>query len=89
MDECEDLANVPLAAMPEGGCIDCLAIGGSWVHLRFCVACETTRCCDDSPNRHARAHYGETGHPVIRSKEPGEHWAWCYRHEVGTALPES
>jgi hypothetical protein len=20
----------------------------------------------------------ETGHPIIRSKEPGETWGWCY-----------
>ncbi|HEY3201652.1 MAG TPA: UBP-type zinc finger domain-containing protein, partial [Actinomycetes bacterium] len=31
-----------------------------------------------SPNRHATAHYKETGHPVIQSFEPGEDWRWCY-----------
>lgn len=83
MELCEDLESVPLVAMPEGGCIDCLAIGGRWVHLRYCVTCDTTRCCDSSPHQHARKHFDESGHPVIRSKEPGENWAWCYRHEVG------
>ncbi|HSJ28939.1 MAG TPA: UBP-type zinc finger domain-containing protein [Acidimicrobiia bacterium] len=79
---CEHLEDVPIVEMPEGGCIDCLAIGGRWVSLRFCVTCETTRCCDSSPNRHARAHWNETGHPVVRSKEPGDSWAWCYDHEI-------
>ena len=27
-----------------------------------------------------------SGHPAIRSKEPGEFWAYCYDHEVGRAL---
>jgi hypothetical protein len=33
--------------------------------------------------RHATAHFHGTGHPVIRSFEPGENWRWCYVHEVG------
>jgi hypothetical protein len=31
-----------------------------------------------SPNRHATAHFRETGHPMIRSAQPGEDWRWCY-----------
>jgi hypothetical protein len=31
-----------------------------------------------SPNRHATAHARETGHPMIRSAQPGEDWRWCY-----------
>lgn len=89
MTPCEHLEDVPLDPMPPGGCVDCLRIGGRWVHLRFCVTCKETRCCDDSPNRHARAHARASGHAVIRSKEPGENWAWCYLHEVGVMLPES
>lgn len=38
----------------------------------------TIGCCDSSPERHARAHFVATGHPVIRSIEPGESWSWCY-----------
>lgn len=85
---CPHLENVPLDPMPPGGCEDCLAIGGTWVHLRYCVTCHRTSCCDDSPNRHARAHAETTGHPVIRSKEPGDNWAWCYADERGIRLPE-
>jgi signal transduction histidine kinase len=85
---CPELTDVPLDPMPPGGCIECLAIGDTWVHLRFCVECQKTHCCDDSKNRHARKHSEATGHPVIRSKEPGEYWAWCYPHDAGTRLPE-
>ena len=34
-------------------CDECVKIGAKWVHLRTCQECGTTRCCDDSPNRHA------------------------------------
>jgi uncharacterized UBP type Zn finger protein len=59
-------------------CEECVKIGGTWVHLRICQACGTTRCCDDSPNRHATKHARSTGHPVIASAEPGERWLYCY-----------
>ena len=75
---CTHLENIPLVDMPDGGCEDCLAIGDTWVHLRYCVACGHTGCCDSSKNKHARAHAGSTGHGVVRSKEPGEHWAYCF-----------
>jgi uncharacterized UBP type Zn finger protein len=71
-------AVVPSAA----GCEACLAIGSRWVHLRVCMTCGRVACCDDSPNRHARAHHAETGHPVIRSLEPGESWGWCYPDQL-------
>jgi uncharacterized UBP type Zn finger protein len=64
------------------GCEDCLRIGGRWVHLRLCQTCGHIGCCDSSPNRHATAHHGDTGHPVIRSVEPGEDWSWCFEDEV-------
>ena len=65
------------------GCEDCLKIDGRWVHLRMCLACGHVGCCDDSPNRHARAHAAETMHVVITSLEPGEEWCWCFADEVG------
>ena len=60
------------------GCSDCLAIGSVWVHLRECLTCGHVACCDSSPNRHATAHAEGSGHPIIRSFEPGEDWRWCY-----------
>lgn len=86
---CEHLEDLPLDPMPEGGCFECLAIGDTWVHLRFCVTCRMTRCCDDSKNQHSRKHWMADGHTVIRSKEPGEYWAWCYEHEVGIHTEET
>lgn len=60
------------------GCEDCERVGGRWVHLRMCETCGHVGCCDSSPNRHATAHFHATGHPVMRSFEPGENWWWCY-----------
>ena len=59
-------------------CDECVTMGGSWVHLRTCQECGGTRCCDNSPNRHATGHAHATGHPVIASAEPGERWLYCY-----------
>lgn len=64
------------------GCEDCLKVGAAWVHLRICLACGHMGCCDSSPHRHATAHYHATGHPIVRSMEPGEEWGWCYADEV-------
>ncbi len=64
------------------GCEECLKTGSRWVHLRLCLTCGHVGCCDSSPNRHATKHYHHTGHPVVRSLEPGEDWAWCYVDEV-------
>ena len=59
-------------------CVECMKIGGRWVHLRTCQTCGVTLCCDDSPNRHATKHAHATGHPVISSAEIGERWLYCY-----------
>ena len=64
------------------GCEDCLKIGAWWVHLRLCMTCGHVGCCDSSPNRHASKHAHASGHPIIRSFEPGEDWMWCYIDEV-------
>lgn len=61
------------------GCVECDATDGWWFHLRRCAECGHIGCCDSSPNKHATAHWLETGHPVIRSFEPGESWFWDYR----------
>ena len=79
-----DSPRPPVTADPPGGraCVDCLRDGSGWVHLRVCLDCGHVGCCDDSPNRHATAHYRESAHPVIASAEPGEHWRWCYVDEL-------
>jgi hypothetical protein len=64
------------------GCEDCLREGSTWVHLRLCLVCGHVGCCDSSPRRHATAHWKASGHPLVRSLEPGEEWAWCYADEL-------
>ena len=70
------------------GCQDCLAAGQPWLHLRICLECGHVGCCDQSPHRHATAHANSTGHPIIRSLEPGEEWAWCYIDRIGMLVPQ-
>ena len=64
------------------GCEECLKAGDVWVHLRLCLSCGHVGCCDDSPNRHATKHFHATKHPVIKSFEPTEDWAWCFVDEL-------
>ena len=78
-------------AKPSGtGCVECLAAGGWWLHLRRCAECGHIGCCDNSPSQHATHHHHETGHPIITSFEPGEDWFYDYRTEdyvEGPILP--
>ena len=64
------------------GCEECLATGDRWVHLRLCLTCGHVGCCDSSKNKHATKHFHATGHPVMKSAEPGEDWGWCYIDEI-------
>jgi hypothetical protein len=74
---------------PSGaGCAECEATGGWWFHLRRCAQCGHVGCCDSSPSQHATAHARDSGHPVVRSFEPGEAWFWDYRREDFTDGPE-
>jgi CPA1 family monovalent cation:H+ antiporter len=83
VEACQHLEEAPTAARPQtpDGCAECLRDGTRWVHLRLCLECGHVGCCDSSPQRHASHHHGETGHPVIRSFEPGEAWRWCFVDE--------
>ena len=60
------------------GCVECLAKGGWWFHLRRCARCGHIGCCDSSPSQHASKHAAVAGHPLIQSFEPGEDWFWNY-----------
>lgn len=71
-----------IAPRAEDGCAECRARGMTWVHLRACPSCGHVGCCDSSRGQHATAHHERTGHPLARSLEPGETWAWCYEDEV-------
>ena len=78
MDGCSHLEQVREVVPSAQGCEDCLRSGGRWVHLRMCMTCGHVGCCNSSPNRHATAHFEATGHPIVRSFEPGEDWLYCY-----------
>ncbi len=78
-----------LDAPPATACEDCLRTGSQWVHLRRCLSCGHVGCCDSSPQRHARAHAGDSAHPLIQSAEPGEAWGWCYRDNDYVHLPRA
>jgi Zn-finger in ubiquitin-hydrolases and other protein len=85
---CGHLDTIELSVEPSStGCIDCLAMGTHWVHLRRCAACGHVGCCDSSPMRHATAHAHEAQHPIVQSYEPGEDWLWCYVDEAAFELP--
>jgi len=72
----------PVPPETTGECPECVAAGGTWVHLRACLECGHVGCCDSSPAKHATAHFHASAHPVMRSIEPGEHWGWCFVDEV-------
>jgi uncharacterized UBP type Zn finger protein len=75
---CEHFQPVVRVDPPLRVCSACVQTGSTWEHLRQCLTCGLTSCCDLSPNRHATAHFRETAHPMIRTAQPGEDWSWCY-----------
>lgn len=79
---CEELAAAGDASPTSHECLDCVREGTLPVHLRMCLTCGEVGCCDSSTGLHATRHFHDTGHPVMRSVEPGESWRWCYVHEL-------
>ncbi len=83
MVSCSHLDHIrPVTPRTPQGCEECLKLGDPWVHLRLCLECGHVGCCDASKNKHARKHFHWTGHPIMRSFEPGENWGWCYIDQV-------
>jgi CPA1 family monovalent cation:H+ antiporter len=82
--DCKHLRDAPrvMRANTPEGCEECLKEGTRWVHLRLCLTCGHVGCCDSSVRKHATAHFHGTGHPVMRSIEPGEAWRWCFVDEL-------
>lgn len=75
----ETVDGIDPAVPPSGdGCAECDSAGGWWFHLRRCTQCGNVACCDSSPAQHASLHAKQSGHPIIRSFEPGEEWFWSY-----------
>jgi len=82
MPSCEHISTVDVHKAPNTrGCEECEKSGSTWVHLRVCLTCGHVGCCDSSKNKHATKHYHRSKHPMVRSLEPGERWAWCYVDE--------
>ena len=82
-------SGIDVTVPPSGtGCLECEAAQGWWLHLRRCAQCGHIGCCDDSPSKHASAHARSTGHPLIRSFEPGESWFWNFTAEEFYDGPE-
>jgi len=75
---CAHVAHIRIVQPSSSTCMDCVRSGDSWLQLRMCTECGYVGCCDSSRNRHAVRHYRATGHPIARSIQPGEEWAWCY-----------
>jgi hypothetical protein len=91
MNERADDAIDPGVPPSGDGCLECLASGGWWFHLRRCARCGRIGCCDNSPSQHASHHAHDEGHPVIRTFEPDEDWFYDYRtddYALGPALPD-
>ncbi|HVO76025.1 MAG TPA: UBP-type zinc finger domain-containing protein [Ignavibacteriaceae bacterium] len=78
MKSCIHIKQMNKVVPSSKGCEDCLKTGDAWVHLRICKTCGYVGCCDQSKNKHATRHFHGSGHPVIKSFEPGEDWGFCY-----------
>jgi Zn-finger in ubiquitin-hydrolases and other protein len=85
---CRHLRLVREVSPSARGCEECLQSGDAWVHLRLCRICGHVGCCDESPHKHASAHYQATGHPVTEAYDPPEGWGWCYIDEEFVELPD-
>jgi hypothetical protein len=84
-----EIQNIDPSVPPSGpGCVECEAVEGWWLHLRRCAQCGHVGCCDSSPSQHATGHWKATGHPVVRSFEPGEDWYWNYDTEDSFGGPD-
>ena len=79
---CKHLDQIKIETTDKDVCEECVKTGDLWVHLRLCLTCGHVGCCDSSKNKHATKHFRSSGHPLIRSIEPGENWVWCYEDRV-------
>jgi hypothetical protein len=46
------------------------------------LTCGHVGCCDNSPNKHATMHFHTMQHPIKRSFESDEEWAYCYPDDL-------
>jgi uncharacterized UBP type Zn finger protein len=77
---CEHLHGLTPVTPQSDYCPDCRPRDGVWKALRVCLTCGWVACSDDSPNRHAMAHYEETDHPLAAGLGTESGSRWCYVH---------
>jgi uncharacterized UBP type Zn finger protein len=75
---CQHLDGLVPVTPRSAACPDC---PDPQARLVVCLTCGWVACSDDSPGRHARAHYEETDHPVTADLAPGAARRWCYAHQ--------
>lgn len=75
---CSHLDHIKVIEPALDYCADCAKTGDEYPMLRMCMECGYVGCCDMSVNKHMKKHCEETGHPIMRSVQPGEAWMWCY-----------
>ena len=80
--KCRHLKKIKNPTPSSRVCEDCVKDGDKWEYLRICMTCGYVGCCDASKNTHARKHFEATGHPIVKSLEPGEDWMWCFVDRV-------
>jgi uncharacterized UBP type Zn finger protein len=90
MPHCSHLNQIKIMRTDKHVCEECIKTGDTWVHLRMCLESGNVGCCDSSKNKHATKHFHHSKHPLMRSIEPGEFWAWCYvdEFEAGEVRPQ-
>ena len=72
---CEHLKGIPLDPMPEGGCEECLEMGDTWLHLRYCVACGHNNMDEDAAVGQIAMGLGERQQKIEEMDRP-RHWLW-------------
>ena len=80
--QCSHTSQLEDVSPRTNGCEECLTSGDTWLRLRMCLTCGHVGCCDSSRNKHATKHFHRAKHPIMRSLEPGEDWAWCFIDQV-------
>ena len=82
MKECKHKDQIKDVEPKTKGCEECEKTDSSWVQIRLCLTCGHVDCCDSSDGKHARKHFNETDHPIIKSIPINkDSWNWCYIDE--------
>ena len=81
--KCTHLNTIQEVVTSGEGCLECLQMGDTWVHLRLCLTCGRASSPASVTWLLPTKHFKSTGHPIIKSFEPGEEWMWCYVDKVG------